>query len=169
VGAFSPCYSQAVARAEHPVRGILFDLGNTLVTRPRLWVPGAKEALSLLKDAEIPVGIISNTGTLTREQLLNEHLPVDFSFEDFSPELITLSSEVGFEKPSLAIFALAAERGGYLPGQLLFVDENISQVLAAQRTGMLALRVRIEQDVEGRVVSSDLVELVRELVLAGRQ
>lgn len=149
-------------------RAVLFDLGNTLVQRPRQWIQGAREALGLLREAGYRVGVISNTGTLTRAELLAEHLPPDFSFEDFPPELVTLSSEAGFEKPSLAIFALAAERAGLHPGEILFLDENLDQVLAAQRLGLLGLPVTVELDAEGRVARSNLLSLVERLVVLGR-
>jgi FMN phosphatase YigB (HAD superfamily) len=150
------------------IRAVLFDLGNTLVHKPRRWVEGAPRALKLLAEAGIPVGLISNTGSLTREDLLAHHLPPDFSFQDFPEELVLLSSEVGFEKPNLAIFSLAAEKAGLLPGEILFLDENLTQVVAAQRAGLLALRVSIEFGADGTVVRSDILDLVRGLILLDR-
>ncbi len=144
-------------------RAVLFDVGNTLVTRNRSWVPGAKEALERMRSAGIPIGLLSNTGDLTRGVLRVRHLPVDFRFRDFQPELINLSSELGFQKPDIRVFEAAARRAYLKPEEILFVDENLLQVLAAQRAGFRAISVmtRVEN---GVVVESDIAEVIDELI-----
>ena len=118
-----------------------FDLGETLVTGNRQWVPGAKDTLSLLRQNDIRLGIISNTANLNRDEL-KALLPPDFEFTEFQSELILLSSELGVEKPALPVFLSAASRAGVPPATVLFCTENGTDTLAAQTVGFVAVRLR---------------------------
>jgi FMN phosphatase YigB (HAD superfamily) len=88
------------------IKVIFFDLGETLVTRGRAWVPGAQAALAELRRRRVRLGIISNTGRLTRRAVF-ETLPVDFDPLTFEEQLTIFSSEAGVEKPDPRIFQLA--------------------------------------------------------------
>jgi putative hydrolase of the HAD superfamily len=123
------------------IKAVLFDLGDTLVDRNRHWLPGAESAIAALKAAGKRVGIISDTDTLTREEL-RAHLPSTFTFDTFDPALVLLSSEVGIEKPALGIFQLAIERAQLEARSIFFCTETVLHVLAAQRAGMMALRLQ---------------------------
>lgn len=118
---------------------VFFDIGDTLVTSGS-WVEGAKATLEQLKSSGVRLGLISNTGNLSRDEL-KDHLPSDFSFEDFEDALIVLSSEVGIEKPDLRIFLLAVQRAAAPPWCSLFVGENLAETLAAQAAGLRAARI----------------------------
>ena len=125
------------------IKVVFFDLGDTLVTGKtgrKKWIPGAVGVLEGLRNKGVRVGIVSNTADFTREQLL-EILPEDFSFDLFEAELVVLSSEVNVTKPDPAIFRKAIERTGAVPGEALFVGENLVETLAAQGIGMRAARV----------------------------
>jgi FMN phosphatase YigB (HAD superfamily) len=124
------------------IRVLFFDLGDTLVTsgRPPQWVPGARELLASLRGTSVRLGIISNTGTLTRAQLA-PLLPGDFDWTIFEPSLIVLSSEVGHEKPSRAIFERALAPAGVEPATCLFCTESLMDTLAAQSAGMRVARI----------------------------
>lgn len=149
----------ASAGVAAPPRAVLFDIGGTLVSRDRTWAPGAKRALAVLRGAGIPVGLLSNTGTLSRLQLRMHHLPPTFRFSDFPEELVNLSSEAHTSKPDPAAFRKAAARAGLAPGEVLFLDEGLGHVMAAQHAGMLALRVHLIRDAEGKVHESNVAEL----------
>ena len=124
---------------------VFFDIGDTLVTAGA-WVEGAKATLRQLKSSGVRLGLISNTGDFSRDEL--QHLlPSDFSFGDFEDALIILSKEVDLEKPDLPIFLLAVQRAGVPPWQCLFVGENLRETIAAQAAGMRAARiVRVPDD-----------------------
>lgn len=78
---------------------IFFDLGDTLIlTAEHRWLPGAKELLVELRRRGLHLGVISNTGSLNRDQLKSV-LPADFEWSLFDLDLIILSSEVGVSKP----------------------------------------------------------------------
>ena len=122
------------------IKVVLFDLGDTLVDSSDKWVTGARATLAALAAAGLRLGIVSNTGALTRAELLAE-LPATFSFDAFEPSLVLLSSEVHVEKPDLAIFRLAVERAHVAAAAILFCTETALHALAAQRAGLQALRL----------------------------
>ncbi len=123
------------------VKAVFFDLGETLVTKNRKWLPGAEDALSALRAKGVRLGVISNTANLKRAELLKE-LPVDFDFKLFEDALVILSSEAGVEKPSPAIFELAVTKSGLRAEECLFCTEDLLHTLAAQKAGMLAARTK---------------------------
>lgn len=114
---------------------IFFDIGDTLVSNGR-WLDGVKRNLDSLVDSEIAVGIISNTGALTREQLKRDHLPADFDFDVFDAALIVLSSEFGSDKSTPAIFLHAIEQSQRLASDCIFAGENLQENWMAQSVGM---------------------------------
>ncbi len=155
------------AAPEDPIRAVFLDLGDTVVTGKRQWVPGVREGLARLKAAGIRLGVISNTGRLSRPELLDHHLPPDFDFGEFDPELVLLSSETGLEKPDQRVFLAARDRSGLAGGEIVFLDESLAPVLAAQRAGILALRVAIVRGEDGAVARSELPELCAALARLG--
>lgn len=122
------------------IKTVFFDIGDTLVSG-KAWLPGAKELIARLKQKGIRVGLISNIGDWSREQLETEYLPADFDFGWFAEEIVLLSSEVGVEKPSLSIFTMAVSHANCSPWEVLFVAETITETFAAQAAGMRAIRV----------------------------
>src|SRR5215813_85745 len=97
---------------------IFFDLGDTLITDNKAWIPGAKDALIALHQSGSQLGIISNTGALGRADIIAA-LPQDFDMTLFRGDLVIFSSEVGIEKPAPDIFRLAVARAGLPPQQCL--------------------------------------------------
>ncbi len=126
---------------------VFFDIGDTLV-RDASWVPGARACMGALRAQGACLGIISNTGAMTRPELA-ALLPGDFDFDEFVPPIVLLSSEVGLEKPDPEIFRLALSRSETPPGDCLFVGENLEETWVAQTLGMRAVRVaRFPDDFE---------------------
>ena len=121
------------------VKVVFFDIGNTLVSEKK-WLPGAKEIVAKLKVKGIRVGLISNTGRMSREELA-EVVPNDFLFDNYEQGIVLLSSEIGIEKPSLAIFSLAIQHANVSPWETMFVGESLTETVAAQAAGMHAARI----------------------------
>lgn len=142
---------------------VYFDLGDTIVTRQRKWVPGGKAALKTLGLSGVRLGIISNTGTLTRQQLL-QLLPADFNMGVFKDELVILSSEAGVEKPAAQIYGLAVDRANVAPCNIVFCGEKLSEVLAAQQLGIRGLQVAISTNADDVVTESSVLDLARQIV-----
>ena len=143
-----------------PIRVVFFDLGDTLVVpADRSWVSGAKGALTDFRSRGLRLGVISNTGDLSREQLA-ELLPADFDWAEFDAELVLLSAEVGVAKPDPAVFRLAVTATGLTAAECLFCTESLLDTLVAQRVGLLAARVQPPP-------GADIGGLVAALVAAG--
>jgi bacterial leucyl aminopeptidase len=140
------------------INTIFFDLGNTLVTNAGSWFTGAKEVLTALKSKGFRLGIISNTGNLTRPDIL-ELLPADFLLTDFEPSLVLFSSEVGLAKPDPAIFMEAARRANVPPEACMYCSENPVETNAAQQTGMIAIRVHFPPIVDLNALKQRIEEL----------
>jgi FMN phosphatase YigB (HAD superfamily) len=119
---------------------IFFDIGDTLVSNGN-WLDGAERNLEKLNSLDIALGIISNTGTLTREELKRDHLPSDFDFGIFKSAQIILSSEFGSDKSTPEIFLHAIAQAQRSASDCLFVGENLAETWMAQSVGMRSARV----------------------------
>lgn len=136
-----------------------FDLGGTLVTDKRAWIPGAQETLSGMLQRNIRLGLISNTKNLSRPEIL-EILPKDFNLSLFEDELVIFSSEVHIEKPDPEIFKLAIKRAGVKPSKCLFCTEESSHIRAAKQEGMQTALLQPPPD-------SDIGKLIERLTSEG--
>ena len=114
---------------------IFFDIGHTLVA-DRQWLDGAQCNLNKLVSSQIALGIISNTGTLSRDELKQMHLPSDFDFDLFEPSQVLLSSEFGSDKSTPEIFLHAIAQSGRSAFECIFVGESLSENWMAQSVGM---------------------------------
>ena len=121
---------------------VFFDLGETLVTAPRRWLPGARELLRSLQHKGLRLGVISNTGDLQSRQEILDLLPPDFEQQPFESSLLLFSSEVGTEKPDRAIFEAAVARAAVDVSECLYCSENVVETLMAQQVGLLTVRVQ---------------------------
>jgi FMN phosphatase YigB (HAD superfamily) len=125
------------------LQAIFFDLGDTLVSSgTRTWRPGAKALLASLGSQGFRLGIISNTTGLTSRTDILALLPADFDIAAFDSTLVLFSSEVGVTKPDKAIFDKAVAAAGVAASECLYCSENLVETLAAQRSGMRAVRVQ---------------------------
>lgn len=129
------------------------------MTGDKHWLPGAKSVLSQLHDRGLRLGLITNTGNLTRAQFL-KLLPADFNLDLFAAELVILSSEVHIEKPDPMIFKLALQRAAAEATACLFCTEDLLHTLVAQSVGMRAARLQAPPQ-------SDIGTLVEHLTKAG--
>ncbi len=137
---------------------VFFDLGNTLVTVARHWLPGAKALLSGLRQNGFRLGIISNTRGLTTRAEILELLPTDFDPTAFEAILTLFSSEVGKEKPHKEIFEEAVARAGTPANQCLYCSEDIVETLMAQQVGMRSIRVQTAPDSDLSVLQQKILD-----------
>ena len=93
-------------------------------------IPGAKELLAALHAAGVGTGLVSNWDDSCRAVLQNTGLAGLL-------DTVTVSCEVGAEKPDAAIFDAALRQTGYDAGQVLFVGDNCyDDVVGAQKVGI---------------------------------
>lgn len=125
---------------------VFFDIGDTLGT-PRISPPPSRlerldiyphipNILQQLKDNGLKIGIISNTGNETEDDM-KRMLEEARLYSFFEPNLLIYSSVVGISKPSPEIFRLAAERAGHATElkNCLFVGEDSKERKAAHDVG----------------------------------
>jgi putative hydrolase of the HAD superfamily len=141
------------------IKVAFFDLGNTLIGSNRDWIPGARETLANLHQKQVRLGLISNTGNLSRPEIINL-LPQDFDLSLFEKNLLIFSSEVHVEKPDRDIFRLAIQRSGVTANNGLFCTEELSHISAAKQENMQTFLVRKPPD-------SDIGELIEKLTALG--
>lgn len=113
--------------------------------------------LATLHQQGIRLGIISNTGNLKRAEIV-EMLPADFDFTVFEENLIIFSSEVGVEKPDLAIFQLALTKTGISAEECLFCTEDLVHTLVTQQIGFRTARILPPQTADIADLSMNLIK-----------
>src|SRR5690606_36971171 len=95
-----------------------------------------------LKASGVPRGIVSNW------QRGLSHFCRDLGILDYF-DFVVVSAEVGFEKPDVQMFEIAAERMGVPPGEILHVGDNpVQDVAAATKCGFQTLHLVREDSTE---------------------
>lgn len=92
-------------------------------------VPGTLPLIETLAARKIPLFGITNFGS----EFWSQFRPTMPIFDHFAD--IVVSGDEKLAKPDPAIFELAAKRFGYDPAQMLFIDDNEANILAAQNLG----------------------------------
>jgi putative hydrolase of the HAD superfamily len=108
-------------------------------------MPGTVALLARLRDAGRTLHYLSNMPEPYAAHLEREHDFVGW----FASGVI--SARVHHVKPEPAIFALAAERFGGRPEELLFIDDVAANVAAARRAGWQALQFVDAEDCAARL------------------
>jgi predicted HAD superfamily phosphohydrolase YqeG len=141
------------------IKVAFFDLGGTLINGARNWVPGAREILFALRSRGIRLGLISNTGDLSRNEIL-KLLPKNFDMSLFENNLVVFSSEVKVKKPDAQIFQLAIKRAAVVPNECLFCDDELPNTAAAKKQGMRVVLIQNQPNIE-------ISKLIEKLTSAG--
>lgn len=92
-------------------------------------VPGSLELVEALDAAGVPLYAITNFGA-EFWAAFRPHQPVFDRFRD-----VVVSGVEKLTKPDPAIYALAARRFGHAPAAMLFIDDNLANIAAAQACG----------------------------------
>jgi D-glycero-D-manno-heptose 1,7-bisphosphate phosphatase len=166
---------------------VLFDRDGTLVVdvpyngdpalvRP---MPGAIEAVALVRAAGLPIGVVSNQsgiarGIVTREQVDAVNARVDELFGGFDTwQLCPHGPDDGCDcrKPAPGMVLRAAGALGVDPARSVVIGDIAADVAAAHAAGGRAVLVptpvtRSEEVAAAPVVAADLTEAVR-IALAG--
>ena len=91
-----------------------------------------------------------------RTGLLSNSWGLDYPREGWDElfDVVVISGEVGLRKPDQAIYALAAERLGLRPGEVVFVDDLAPNVRGAATAGMVGVQ---HTDVDATVAELELL------------
>jgi 2-haloacid dehalogenase len=95
-------------------------------------VPGSLEIVRELAERGVPLFAITNFGA----EFWNNFRPTQPVFDHFGD--IIVSGVEKMVKPDPAIYALALERFCLEPGEAIFVDDNIDNVISARANGFVA-------------------------------
>ena len=112
------------------VKAVLFDWGSVL--RSKAGGRRAKPVYDLvdeLRSHGIKTGIVSNIYSIFAKLI---RLTGDYN--QFDP--VILSCDVKIKKPGIGIYKVAIKRLNLRPEELLFVDNRVENVAAAQELGM---------------------------------
>ena len=166
---------------------VLFDRDNTLVVDVPyngdpdrvVPMPGALEAVTAVRAAGIPIGVVSNQsgiarGIVSREQVDAVNARVDALFGGFDTwQICPHGPEDGCEcrKPAPGMVRWAAEALGVDPSDVVVIGDIGADVGAAHAAGARAVLVptaitRQEEVGAAEAVAADLQEAVR-MALAG--
>lgn len=171
------------------VQAVLFDRDGTLVVdvpyngdpaavRP---VAGARRALDRLRDAGLPVGIVTNQSGLARrlfteDDLARVHARVGELLGPFGAVVHCPHGEddgCGCRKPRPGLVLEAAARLGVAPQACVVVGDTVADLGAAEAAGAVGVmvpndRTRPEEVRDAPRVARDLGEAVDRWVFAGR-
>ncbi|MBN2146401.1 MAG: HAD family phosphatase [Anaerolineales bacterium] len=86
------------------------------------------------------IGLLSNAWNDLRHEL-----EARFAIADLFDAMI-ISAEVGLAKPDPRIYRLAVERLGVQPGEAIFIDDRLENVLAARQEGLYAIHYQDHDD-----------------------
>ncbi|GAX73764.1 hypothetical protein CEUSTIGMA_g1215.t1 [Chlamydomonas eustigma] len=134
VGDGRPFWQHIVAQSTDCTSRDLFEEIYTYYSRPEAWhvMPGAKEALTKLRNHGVKLAVVSNFDTRLRPLL--DGLELSSLFDE-----MVVSAEVGAEKPSPLIFESALLRLGLQPNEVIHVgDDRRNDVWGARDAGISA-------------------------------
>ncbi len=116
--------------------GALVKKESRVVEREFKGFIGVDERMIALVRALKPfykIGLCSNTMRTFIRDIFQRHGLTDLF------DAVVISSECGIIKPDPRIFRLAAERLSVHPGEVVFVDDTLANVRAAENVGMRAI------------------------------
>ncbi len=120
-------------KAEFPQYAALLDVyAESFIESIAAPVPGSLEIVAELAAKDIPLFAITNFGA----EFWAAFRPTQPIFDHFGD--IIVSGVEKLVKPDPAIYALALDRFGLQPGEALFIDDNIDNVISARDNGFIA-------------------------------
>ncbi|GFP21300.1 putative hydrolase of the HAD superfamily [Candidatus Hakubella thermalkaliphila] len=137
------------------IKGILFDLGDTIVIEDSVTslldpqaklVPYAKEVISALS-GQYRLAVVTNTFVSTKLEvkIALHNLALDQYFD-----VIVTSVDVGYEKPHEEIFRVALQELGFRPSEVVMVGiAHASRRTTSHENCVIFKGDRIEKDVVG--------------------
>lgn len=145
-----------------PTPQVIAEAGDFLEERvtelmlgPIPWRPGAKDALAMVREADLRCALVTNTKRSLAEYGL------DTLGRDFF-DISVCGDEVAHGKPDPAIYRRAAELLGLAPGDCVAIEDSPTGALAAQGAGCALIVIPCEiavPEVPGRVFRETLVGL----------
>lgn len=126
---------ELVGRLGKPGLNAVADaVDRAYLDNPPSFLPGAKEVLGHLRELDINVALISNTG-LTSASAYREWFSTEGVLDQF--DALTFSNEIACAKPNPAIFCPTLESVGSAPAHGLHIGDNLlTDISGAAGIGM---------------------------------
>ena len=86
------------------------------------------EIIKDLKNKNYKIGLMSNNSTGLRQKLINQDI-IDLF------DIVIISGEVGFQKPSPEIFEILFNKLGVKNHELIFIDDTKQSLAGAEKIG----------------------------------
>jgi putative hydrolase of the HAD superfamily len=131
------------------IKALIFDLGNTLVVEghPLLLLklfPDVRHVLQTLKE-KYKLALITNVPPRITEEYIHDVLRQVGIFKFF--DVITVSSEVGLNKPDEEIFTLTLEKLQVAPDEAFMIGNTIAtDIFGGNRIGMTTVLVQRQKE-----------------------
>ena len=141
--------AHAIADAGHWLEARVTELFKAGIP----WRPGAKDALAMVRDAGLPMGLVTNT-----KRSLTEYGLDALGREHFDVSIC--ADEVDHGKPRPDLYLRGAELLGLAPAQCLAIEDSPTGALSAEAAGCSVLVVPCEipvPDGPGRVFRETLL------------
>lgn len=126
-------------------------------------VPGAREALSALKQRGIRLGIITDT-----------MYPLEWKMRRLEKagvaefiEIVACSTEIGAHKPDPAVYAYALDQAKLVSGDSAFVGHLGTELAGAKKAGMITIAVDQDKDAEADYYCLSLGDIIGLPVING--
>ena len=114
-------------------------------------VTGSLEIVQELAERDVPLFAITNFGA----EFWDNFRPTQPIFDCFQD--IIVSGVEKLVKPDPAIYALALQRFGLKPGEAIFIDDNLDNVVSAQENGFAAHHFTDAESLRRELVALDLL------------
>lgn len=125
------------------VRNIINSVFNPEILAKYAYpIPAGVEILKeCKKNKNLKLMVLSNYGTDPLKALMEKKELKEQIFDNFEPENILISGELGYMKPSKAIFRLLKDKHGLIPENCVLIDDQKGNVDAAKKAGYHAILV----------------------------
>ena len=115
------------------------------------------EIVELLKEIKENTNLklicMSNVNSSHWEFLLNK----EWEFFEWFDEII-LSHEIHMTKPARKIFQYAIKKAGYLPEEIVFIDDGLNNIRSAQELGMIGIKFTNKEELIKELKNLQILE-----------
>ncbi len=128
------CQKAGVSKSEAPDAATFHRIYDEAYNAHRRATPGSIEGVQRLKEAGLPVGVLTNGVRRSQEEKLKI-----IGLESLIPALL-LSEEAGAAKPDPRIFEWALNRTGMAAAEVIMIGDNpVNDIYGAQNAGIRAI------------------------------
>lgn len=133
------------------IKALKDELMLEAVAQDGVLMPGVIETLEMLRSAGIQTAVATSARKMSLDIILNR-----FNLQPYFDAFAT-KDEVDAEKPSPAVFLLAAKKLGVEPADCVVIEDSPRGVMAAHRAGMKCIAIPTRTTLDGDFSLATLV------------